>query len=134
MNKQEFIERTGLTPTNEEYQTIEAIYMAAGEMGKDKFCAEYKKCGTSQLVNTLVKEAKILKGQLEERNNELNDCHEQKLALAEFLIGKAHAHNDTDLYNKAVKMVGQQKATIITITMGLPLWEEDINYIKNNLN
>ena len=134
MNKQEFIERTGLAPTNEEYQTIEALYMAAGEMDKDEFCKEYKKHGASQLVSTLLKETKILKGQLEERNNELDDCHEQKLAVAEFLIGKAHAHEDTDLYKQAIKMVGQQKTTLITLTIGLPLWEQDIEYIKTNLN
>ena len=36
MTREEFTERTGLTPTSEEYQHIEAMYMAAGNMDKDE--------------------------------------------------------------------------------------------------
>ena len=78
MNHQEFIERTGLTPTIEEYQAIEAIYMAAGEMDKDEFCKEYKKCGNSRLVTELFRTVCTLKGQYDERINEIDDLHQQK--------------------------------------------------------
>lgn len=134
MTIQEFIERTGLNVTNEEYQTIEAVYMAAGEMDKDEFCKEYKKFGGSRLVSELFRSTSVLTGMYEERCNEIEDLHSQKREMAEFLIGKAHAYNDPDFHKEAVKMIGQKDVVKVTLVMGLPLWEEDIEYIKKNLN
>lgn len=61
----------------------------------------------------------------------------QKQALieevAEFLIGKACAYEDTDFYKQAVKLVGQKKVTRMKLEMDLPLWKEDKEYIKENL-
>lgn len=54
--------------------------------------------------------------------------------LAEFLIGKASAYNDTDFYKKAVALVGQKEVTLKKLEMGLPLWDDDKEYIKSNLN
>ena len=60
-------------------------------------------------------------------------CKERAGRAAEFLIGKASAYNDTDFYNKAVKLVGQKEVVTRKIKMGLPLWEEDVQYINANL-
>lgn len=38
------------------------MYMAAGNMDKDMFCAEYKKVGTSVLVTELFRQVLVLKG------------------------------------------------------------------------
>lgn len=127
MTQKEFTDRTGLTPTYEEYQSIESMYMASGEMDKDEFCREYKKIGGSRLLSELYHTVSVLKGQLDEREN-------QVVRLAEVLIGKAHSYNDTDFHKEAVKLIGQKDVAILTLSMGLPLWEEDIEYIKNNLN
>lgn len=45
--------------------------------------------------------------------------------LADILIGKAHAYDDTDLRNEAVRLVGEVDVVKRTIELGLPLWDED---------
>ena len=42
MLQKEFEERTGLRVTAEEYNQIDAMYMAAGDINKDDFCQEWK--------------------------------------------------------------------------------------------
>lgn len=53
--------------------------------------------------------------------------------MVEFLIGKSRAYDDTDFRRKAVKLVGERKVVLTTMEMGLPLWEEDMKFIKENL-
>lgn len=67
-----------------------------------------------------------IKSMQEQQKNKGND-------LAEFLLGKASAHQDTDLYKEAVKLVGMKDVVISKIRMGLPMWEEDLEYINKNL-
>lgn len=59
--------------------------------------------------------------------------NKEREELAEFLIGKASAYNDTDFYSAAVKLIGQKQVTLCKIKMGLPLWSEDMQYINDNL-
>ena len=133
MNQQEFTERTGLTTTTEEYQTIEAIYMAAGEMDKDVFCKEYKKCGDSRLIAELFRAICTLKGQYEERCNEIEDLHEQKTEMVDFLIDRAQAFSDKELLEKASEMVGQKEVIRRRIVKGDHLWEYETEWMLNNL-
>ena len=54
MTKQEFTERTGINPTEEEFDKIHDLYMLTGaEMDKDSFCAAYMSCKDMTLVNAL---------------------------------------------------------------------------------
>lgn len=133
MNHQEFIERTDLTPTIEEYQTIEAIYMAAGEMDKNEFCKEFKKCGNNRLVAELFSTVCTLKGQYEERCNEIEDLHQQKNEMVDFLIDRAQAFSDKELLEKASKMVGQKEVIRRRIVKGHPLWAYETEWMLNNL-
>ncbi len=133
MNYQEFTERTGLTPTSEEYQAIEAVYMAAGEMDKDEFCREYKKNGNSRLVTELFRTVCTLKGQYEERCNEIQDLHEQKSEMVDFLIDRAQAFSDKELLEKASEMVGQKEVIRRRIVKGYTLWEYETQWVLNNL-
>lgn len=49
MTKQEFIERTGFTPTDANFALIHEEYMEAGQnVGKDQFCKEWLKNGGPQ--------------------------------------------------------------------------------------
>ena len=110
MTKQEFEARTGLKVSSEDYARIEKMYMAAGNMDKDMFCAEYKKVGTSVLVTELFRQVLVLKGQLEERNNELDDATQRRADVAEFLVGKAAVHKDDDgedFYRVALRIAGR---------------------------
>ena len=133
MTKFEFEDRTGLKVTDEEYKEIERMYMAVPKMEKDEFCNRWRQCGNNPLAKELAKEVTKSNGMLEERNNELDDCHEKMNELAVFLIGKACVHDDIDLYKEAVRIIGQREVTLHKIKMNLLLWEEDIEYISNNL-
>lgn len=54
MTKQEFTERTGINPTEEEFDKIHDLYMATGaEMDKNSFCTAYKNCKDMTLVNAI---------------------------------------------------------------------------------
>ena len=133
MNHQEFIERRGLNPTIEEYKTIEAVYMAAGEMDKDEFCKEYKKSGDSRLVAELFRAICTLKGQYGERCNEIDDLHEQKNAMVDFLIDRAQAFSDKELLEKASEMVGQKEVIRRRIIKGYHLWSYETEWMLYNL-
>lgn len=133
MTREEFTERTGLTPTHEEYAHIEAMYMAAGSMDKDTFCRDYKKYAGSMILAEFFKQIKTLTGQLEGRNKELEDCHSDNRNLAHFLIGKACVYSDSDFYKKAVKLIGQREVVIYKVQSDLPLWDEDRDYIATNI-
>lgn len=67
-----------------------------------------------------------MNGVLEERNNELDDARQKRTSLAEFLLGKATAYNDTDFYREAVRLIGRKAAVLYKVKSGLPLWEEDV--------
>lgn len=117
MTQKEFEERTGIVPTAEEFDYIHAVYMNTS-MDKDAFCKEYKKHGESRIIRDV--HVRVL-------NYEMK-CNQQKDTineLADFLIGKAHAYDDTDFRNEAVRLVGEMDVVKRTIELGLPLWDED---------
>lgn len=136
MTKQEFEARTGLKTNSEDYARIEKMYMAAGNMDKDLFCAEYKKMGTSVLVAELFRQVLVLKGQLEERNNELDDAAQRRADVAEFLVGKAAVHKDDDgedFYRVALRIAGRNACVRTKLEYGYPLNGEDISFLKSLL-
>ena len=136
MTKQEFEARTGMKTNSEDYARIEMMYMAAGNMDKDLFCAEYKKVGTSVLVAELFRQVIVLKGQLEERNNELDDAAQRRADVAEFLVGKAAVHKDDDgedFYRVALRIAGRNACVRTKLEYGYPLNGEDISFLKSLL-
>ena len=136
MTKQEFEARTGMKTNSEDYARIEKMYMAAGNMDKDLFCAEYKKVGTSVLVAELFRQVIVLKGQLEERNNELDDAAQRRADVAEFLVGKAAVHKDDDgedFYRVALRIAGRNACVLTKLEYGYPLNGEDISFLKSLL-
>ena len=75
MTKFEFEDLTGLKVTEEEYKNIEKMYYAVPNMDKHEFCKRWRQAGNNPLTVELAKQATIANGMLEERNNELEDCH-----------------------------------------------------------
>lgn len=117
MTQKEFEDRTGIKLTEEEFDYIHAVYLNTS-MNKDEFCKEWKKYGDSRIIRDV--HVRVLNYEME--------CERQKNAineLADFLIGKAHAYDDTDFRNQAVKLVGEMDVVKRTIELGLPLWDED---------
>lgn len=117
MTQKEFEERTGIIPTAEEFDYIHAVYMNTS-MDKDAFCKEYKKHGESRIIREVHVRVLNYEMKCERQKNAINE-------LADFLIGKAHAYNDTDFRNQAVRFVGKVEVVKRTIELGLPLWDED---------
>lgn len=120
MTQQEFTERTGITPT-EEFDYINAVYMHTS-MDKDEFCEEWKKYGDSRIIREVY--VRVLNYKMEYKRQEdiISD-------LADFLIGKAHAYDDTDFRDQAASLVGEKEVVKRTIELGLPLWEEDRRFV-----
>lgn len=133
MTQKEFTDLTGRKVTAEEFRSIEKMYYAVPNMEKQEFCKRWVQTGNNPLTIELTKQTILLSGMLEERNNEAEDCHCKMEELAWFLIGKASAYDDTDFYNEAIRIVGRKAAVLHKVKMGLPLWKEDREYIKNNL-
>ena len=136
MTQKEFEERTRRKIAAEDYYLVENLYMAAGNMGKDEFCKEMRamcaydgandhielrQCLKEIGRNVGVKDAEVnfWKKRITDTSNE----------LAEFLIGKACAYEDSDFYREAVKLIGQREAISMKLRMDLPLWEEDKKYL-----
>lgn len=117
MTQKEFEERTGIIPTAEEFDYIHAVYMNTS-MDKDAFCKEYKKHGESRIIREVHVRVLNYEMKCERQKNAINE-------LADFLIGKAHAYNDTDFRNQAVRLIGKVEVVKRTIELGLPLWDED---------
>lgn len=126
MTRQEFNERTGFTLNEEQYRGIEAMYLAAGNMDKDVFCKDYKKHNDSALVAEFYNQAVAL-------TEKHQSCRKVERDTAELLIGKAHAYDDTDFRKAAIRLIGEKEVVLITVSMGLPLFDEDAEYIKNNI-
>lgn len=138
MLQKEFEELTGLKINADDFEQVHDIYMACGdEMDKSEFCAKWKKRDYRALLDLVATEYKITNQaydmamakikQIEAIARDLNGEY------ADFLLGKAEVYKDTDLYKEAVKMIGEKEVVMSKLRMGLPLWEEDLEYIKSNL-
>ncbi len=125
MTQKEFTDRTGIVPTPEGFDYIHALYMET-LMDKDKFCKDFKKYGESAIMEEVHVRAVNYRLECDRKQSQMED-------LVDFLIGKACAYKDTDFYRQAVKIVGQKEVTRRKLEMDLPLWDEDKEYIKNNL-
>ena len=127
MTQKEFEERTKRTVKAEDYFIIERLYMATN-MDKDEFCKELQEMNNSIRpgIQQSLREISNRLGALEAQNATLKiSMRKRDNDLADFLIGKAHAYDDTDFRNQAVKLVGEVEVVKRTIELGLPLWDED---------
>lgn len=140
MNRKEFEERTKRLITDEDYRLVENLYIAAGNMEKDEFCKEMRAMCAYDAANDHIELRECLKEigrHVGAKDAELSllkrRVESEKMELAEFLVGKACAYEDTDFYRKAVKLVGQREVTLMKLRMDQPLWEEDRKYLMSVL-
>lgn len=140
MTRKEFEDRTGRKISVADYAKAETLYMASGNMDKDEFCTEIRKMcaydgATDEIeIRPILVEIADTLALLQAKVHFLEgEKSEKSIELAEFLIGKAHAHDDTDFRMEAVKLVGECDVVLMTLQMGLPLWDEDKRYIIENL-
>lgn len=140
MTQKEFEERTRRKIAAEDYYLVENLYMAAGNMGKDEFCKEMRAMCAYDGANDHIELRECLKEigrHVGAKDAELSflkkKVSSEKMELAEFLIGKACAYEDSDFYREAVKLIGQREAISMKLRMDLPLWEEDKKYLMSML-
>lgn len=130
MTQKEFEKRVNRKTTPEEYLNIETLYYASLDTDKDKFCEDITPVLAHSgdhvtLPYSFMQIARQIQV-LEEENGEMrSNLYHQNDGLTDFLIGKAHAYDDTDFRKQAVKLVGEVEVVKRTIELGLPLWDED---------
>lgn len=125
MTQKEFTDRTGYTPTTEEFAKIHSVYMTT-ILDKDEFCKDWKKHNSSAIIESLhvVAVNRELRLELHER---------ERSAMVDFLLERAQAFGDSTLKNKAIEMVGHAEVIRRLFELRLELWPGDKDYIMNNL-
>lgn len=67
------------------------------------------------------------------RQTEADSLHEWKSQMADFLLEKAQKFGDVTFLIKASDLIGMKEVIRRKIVKGLPLWEADKIWLKNNL-
>lgn len=131
MTQQEFEQRIGTEVATSTFDFANRVYMAAGEMDKDSFCADWKQTDltTSNIASALTLEVEQLQGALASANKAYENAERGMRDFADqmvdFLILQAEKWRATDLREKAIKMIGIQEYIRRRLEMGFDLWEAD---------
>ena len=125
MTQKEFTEKTGITPTAEEFVKIHSIYMQT-ILDKDEFCKDWKKHCASEIIDSL---------HVTSVNKELqlDLLQRERSAMVDFLLQEAQTYGDAALKKKAIEMVGHAEVIRRLFELRLDLWPGDKDYIVNNL-
>lgn len=134
MTQKEFEIRTGLTVSADEYAGIEAVYMAAGEMDKDVFCAEWKKIGGSRLVMDLFGEVMRQRGEIERLKGDEQESRKLLGEAAEYLIEKSSERDDIGMRREACRLIGEREVVMYKLNYDQMLCDEDIVWIREQLS
>lgn len=134
MTQKEFEIRTGLTVSADEYAGIEAVYMAAGEMDKDVFCAEWKKIGGSRLVMELFGEVMRQRGEIERLKGDEQESRKLLGEAAEYLIEKSSERDDNGMRRQACRLIGEREVVMYKLNYDQTLCDEDIVWIREQLS
>lgn len=149
MTKQEFTERTGINPTEEEFDKIHDLYILTGsQMDKDSFCAAYKSCKDMTLINALYnsllfstsrlkeerdsieKERKEDRKKLEDLWDKIDVAVFNILEVAEKTLNENHAEF---LRSTAVSLVGKFDVCMAKLDRGYVMDEEEREYFYDEI-
>lgn len=126
MTKNEFIERTGITPTDEQFARIHSIYMECPTINKDEFCHDWAKHQGSSIIDGLhvaaVNHTLFIDQLKRERSKMIN-----------LMLKEACATYSAALKNACIEMVGHAEVISRMFDLELELWPGDKDYIMNNL-
>lgn len=123
-----------MTLSADEYAGIEAVYMAAGEMDKDVFCAEWKKIGGSRLVMELFGEVMRQRGEIERLKGEEQESRKLLSEAAEYLIEKSSERDDIGMRRQACRLIGEREVVMYKLNYYQALCDEDIVWIREQLS
>lgn len=139
MLQKEFEERTKLSISEAEYAKIDALYLACGdEIDKDVFCKLYMDFdGRLELMHRIEREKHVSDMGWNVATKKIQSMEQETAAkhmeIAEFMLRKATEHKDSECYNGAVALVGMRQVVMLKLKLRLPLCENDMDYINNNL-
>lgn len=129
MTQKEFEERTGLNVNAYEFESINEIYMACGEMDKDTFCKEWKCHGESKLMTTLWQKVKQQGNEIKQQSDEITALGQGTNSLIDFMLVRAQKFGDLELLHKSISLRGYEYVIGRKLRLNLPLWEEDRNFL-----
>lgn len=149
MTKQEFTERTGINPTEEEFDKIHDLYILTGaQMDKDSFCAAYKSCNDMTLINALYHSLLFSTSRLKEERDSIEEERKEDrkkledlwdktdvavfniLEVAEKTLNENHAEL---LRSTAVSLVGKFDVCMAKLDRGYAMDEEEREYFYDEI-
>lgn len=133
MTREEFNSLTGLNVTENEFDNINEMYMAAGNMDKATFCKEYKQHGESKLVAALFEGFQIEQENSDDAHKSWRKLFDEREKLVDFLLEQSQELSSTALQKKAIDMIGHTYVIRRKIELGLTLCELDLDYISKHL-
>ncbi|MCF0219366.1 MAG: hypothetical protein HUK14_06260 [Muribaculaceae bacterium] len=128
MTREEFNIRTNANASTEEFETINRVYMAAGDaIDKDQFCNDVKKSGITPTLESLADRVETMQ-ELFEANKRYFD------STALFIAEQAEKYSSIELRNQAIAMMGVKKYLTWKIENEKNLWQVDLELIKDLIN
>lgn len=128
MNRHEFELRTHVDISDAEFEQINDMYINSGDkIDKDTFCKDWKEHKDSVLLNTFFDQSERLRDKLDLFRDKMYNA-------ASILVAKAHVYDDPDLRKEAVRLLDERRVVLLTMKLGLFLWEDDIKYIQEHLS
>lgn len=119
MTQKEFEEKTGRPISEEGYKRIEEVLKSTG-LDENEFCLLFKEVpGAIVKISSLGLEVETLKA--------------EKLNIGKFLLLKANEFKDNEILTTAISAIGYPEAIKYKLSVGIPLCDNDREYINNNL-
>lgn len=144
MTKKEFTDQTGLTEIDEKrFDWINEIYLAAGELDKDAFCAAYLKINDQNpILKALVEHCEQLAKTVVDLGRELNFAQDKLLetatesenlrALVNATIDEVNLACHDRLRDIFEQRVGKVNAMRLRKEAGWTLSPKDIDYLLDH--
>lgn len=126
MTKQEFINRTGIDPTDEQFAKIHSIYMECPTIDKDEFCRDWTKHKDSSIIDSLHVVAV-------NRDLFIDQLKRERSKMIDIILKEACATYSAALKNACIEMVGHAEVISRMFDLELELWPGDKDYIMKNL-
>lgn len=111
MTQQEFSERIGRKATTQEYEYANGMYMSAGNVDKDTFCAEYKTLMESKSVRAIMDD-------LLQRTQRMRKLQKMQEKTIDLLITEHHETGADALRVHAILLAGEKQYLLRKIALG----------------
>lgn len=143
MLQKEFEERTKLCMTEEEFNGVNALYMACGDdIDKDVFCKLYISFdGRLELLHKIERNYQQAKEEIVEKNLLLDEAKEIRDDTADTVIqiekdvlnGESEEYCAGRLNNLAFWLVGKRGAITRKVKQNIQLTSDEVDYVIGNL-